>query len=96
MTPQSAEALALKALEFLVNSPDNLDGFMAVTGINGFELRERVEEPTVLAAVVDFMLKNEGLLIEFCNTASIRPRESQPGQGRWRPGTGPASPNRPR
>jgi hypothetical protein len=75
MTPQSAEALALKTLEFLANSPDNLDGFLAVTGINGYELRERAEEPVVLAAVVDFMLKNEGLLIEFCDTASIRSRD---------------------
>lgn len=75
MTPDTAEALALKALEFLANSPDNLDGFMAATGINGDELRERVEEPTVLAAVIDFMLKDERLLVEFCDTASIKPRD---------------------
>ena len=75
MTPSSAEAVALKALEFLANSPDNLDGFLAVTGINGYELRERAEEPVVLAAVVDFMLKDEGLLIQFCDAASIRARD---------------------
>jgi hypothetical protein len=75
MTPVTAEALALKALEFLVNSPNNLDGFMAVTGINGAELRDRLEEPAVLAAVIDFMLKNERLLIEFCETTSIGPRD---------------------
>ncbi len=75
MTPDAAEALALKALEFLANSPDNLDGFMAITGINGDELRARLEEPAVLAAVLDFMLKNEGLLVEFCDTASIKPRD---------------------
>ncbi|HEY4125557.1 MAG TPA: DUF3572 domain-containing protein [Rhizomicrobium sp.] len=75
MTPDAAEALALKVLEFLANSPDNLDGFMAATGINGDELRERLEEPTVLAAIIDFMLKDEGLLVEFCETASIRPRD---------------------
>jgi hypothetical protein len=75
MTPHSAEALALKALEFLANSPDNLDVFLSATGVNGSELLERAEEPAVLAAVVDFMLKDEGLLIEFCDTASIRPRD---------------------
>lgn len=75
MTPHSAEALALKALEFLANSPDNLGVFMAATGVNGSELLERAEEPAVLAAVVDFMLKDEGLLIEFCDTASTRPRD---------------------
>lgn len=75
MTPQSAEALALKALEFLANSPDNLDVFLSATGVNGSELLERAEEPAVLAAVVDFMLKDEGLLLEFCDTASIRPRD---------------------
>lgn len=75
MTPQSAEELALKALEFLANSPDNLGVFMGATGVNGSELLERAEEPAVLAAVVDFMLKDEGLLIQFCDTASIRPRD---------------------
>jgi len=75
MTPNAAEALALKALEFLANSPDNLEMFMAATGINGDELRARLEEPTVLAAIIDFMLKNEGLLVEFCDTTSIRARE---------------------
>jgi hypothetical protein len=75
MTPQSAEELALKTLEFLANSPDNLDVFLSATGVNGSELLERAEEPAVLAAVVDFMLKDEGLLIEFCDTASIRPRD---------------------
>lgn len=75
MTPKSAEALALKALEFLANSPDNLDAFLAATGINGYELRERVEEPAVLAAVIDFVLRNEQLLTDFCDAASIRPRD---------------------
>jgi hypothetical protein len=75
MTRQSAEALALKALEFLANSPDNLGVFLSATGVNGSELLERAEEPAVLAAVVDFMLKDEGLLLEFCDTASIRPRD---------------------
>lgn len=75
MTPQSAEAQALKALEFLANSPDNLEAFLAATGINGYELRERIEEPAVLAAVIDFVLRNEQLLTDFCDTASIRPRD---------------------
>jgi len=75
MTPQSAEELALKALGFLANSPDNLDAFLATTGINDLELRERAEEPVVLAAVLDFMLRNEQLLIDFCDGASIRARD---------------------
>ena len=75
MTAPSSDALALKALEFLANSPDNLGEFLAAAGINGLELRERVEEPAVLASVVDFILRNEGLLMEFCDTASIRPRD---------------------
>lgn len=75
MTPDAAEALALKVLEFLANSPDELEGFMATTGINADELRERLEEPTVLAAVTDFILKNEGLLVQFCDAASIKARD---------------------
>jgi hypothetical protein len=75
MTPASAEAIALKALEFLANSPDSLGLFMTITGVNADELRARAEEPVVLAGLLDFLLKNEGLLIEFCETASIRSRD---------------------
>ncbi|HTO40186.1 MAG TPA: DUF3572 family protein [Rhizomicrobium sp.] len=75
MTPDTAEALALKALEFLANSPDPLDSFMAASGINAGDLRDRLEEPAVLAEVVDFMLKNEPLLAEFCENSSARARD---------------------
>lgn len=75
MTPDTAETLALKALEFLINSPDPLDSFMSASGINAGDLKDRLGEPAVLAEVLDFMLRNEPLLIEFCENSSARARE---------------------
>lgn len=75
MAPESAEILALKTLEFLANSPDNLSAFLASTGINSYELRSRIGDPALLAAIVDFVLRNEEVLTEFCDAASVRPRD---------------------
>jgi len=75
MTPDTAEVLALKALEFLINSPDPLESFLSASGINPGDLKDRLGEPAVLAEVLDFMLKNEPLLIEFCENAPGRARD---------------------
>lgn len=75
MAPDLAEAIALKALKFLAESPDNLNGFQAASGINGLDLRNRIEDPQLLAGVIDFLLKNEELLIGFCQKTSTRPRD---------------------
>ena len=77
MTPASAEILALKGLAFLANSDAPLDRFMAITGAGAGELRERAGEPEFLAAVMDFLLSDEALLMSFCDIASIDPRELQ-------------------
>jgi hypothetical protein len=68
---QSAETIALKGLTFLVNAPDSLDRFLALSGTSGVELRERAEEPEFLAAVVDFLLTDEPLLTAFCEAESL-------------------------
>ncbi|HEV2560586.1 MAG TPA: DUF3572 domain-containing protein [Rhizomicrobium sp.] len=74
MNAASAEILALNALAFLVNSPEDLDRFMALSGIEPAMLRERAADPEFLAAVVDFLLVNEQLLKSFCEAEALDPR----------------------
>jgi hypothetical protein len=74
MNPASAEILALNALGFLVNSPEDLDRFMALSGVEPAMLRVRAAEPEFLAAVMDFLLANEKLLKDFCEAESLDPR----------------------
>jgi hypothetical protein len=71
MTQPAAEILALKGLAFLVNAPDSLERFLALSGTSGVELRARAEEPEFLAALMDFILTDEPLLTAFCEAESV-------------------------
>jgi hypothetical protein len=77
MTPANAEILALKGLAYLANSNEPLDRFIALSGTGTGELRDRAGEPEFLAAVIDFLLSDEVLLMAFCDGASIDPRDLQ-------------------
>jgi hypothetical protein len=77
MTPKNAEILALKGLAFLAHSEGPLDRFMALSGAGADELRDRAGEPEFLAAVMDFLMSDEELLVTFCEDASIDPRDLQ-------------------
>jgi hypothetical protein len=73
-TPDQAATLAINALGYLVNFEPELNRFMELSGARAETLRERVDEPEFLAAVLDFLLTNEELLIRFCETASVDAR----------------------
>ncbi|HEY1838126.1 MAG: DUF3572 domain-containing protein [Rhizomicrobium sp.] len=71
MTLDAAETLALKALAWLVNSPDDLGRFLNVSGCGTEELRRRASDPVFLAAVLAFLLSEDGLLGAFCEAESV-------------------------
>jgi len=75
MTPQTAEIIAFKALAFLVNLPDALARFLDLSGLDAATLRERAEEPEMLSAIIDFLLRDEELVIRFCGEESVPARD---------------------
>ena len=64
---EGAEALALKALEFLVGDEDLLPVFMGSTGAGADDLREGAGDPAFLGAVLDFIMMDDQWLIRFCD-----------------------------
>jgi hypothetical protein len=70
MTPDAAETLGLKALGWLVNSPDDLGRFLNASGCGTEELRTRASDPVFLAAVLEFLLSDDSLLGTFCEACS--------------------------
>ncbi|HXC56214.1 MAG TPA: DUF3572 domain-containing protein [Rhizomicrobium sp.] len=74
MTPQSAQTLALKALGFVANSQGGLERLMELSGLDLPTLRERAGEPEILASLLDFLLADEGLLVDFCDAEKIDAR----------------------
>ena len=71
MTPETAETLALQALGHLAGAQEDFDRFLTISGLDAASLRTRAAEPEVLGAVLDFLLRNEALLVDFCETASV-------------------------
>lgn len=75
MNSTEAETLALKALAFLAHSPEDIDRFVALSGVAPADLRARADEPEILAAVLDFLLTDDTRVTGFCEEAGIDPRE---------------------
>jgi hypothetical protein len=84
---ETAEMLAIQALAFLAEEPEQLSGFLAVTGIESADIREAAQQPDFLAGVLDHLLGNEKLLIAFAQSAGIDPAEIARARtalgGRW-------------
>ena len=75
MNLESAQTIALKALGFIANSEGALDRLMELSGLDRLTLRERAAEPEVLASLLDFLLQDEGLLVDFCQDESVDPKD---------------------
>jgi hypothetical protein len=71
MQSSAAETLALKVLAFLAGNGEALGRFLGLSGINPQDLRERADDPLVLAAVLDFLLGDDKLLLEFAQDEGV-------------------------
>lgn len=81
----SAEALALEALAWIAAQEELLDVFLGATGAGREALRDAVEDPEFLAAVLDFLLMDDAWVTGFaaalgCPPATVvRARQALPG-----------------
>ena len=55
----------MKALAFLAGDGEALNRLLALSGLHLEDLRERVDDPLLLAAVLDFLLGDDKLLFTF-------------------------------
>jgi Protein of unknown function (DUF3572) len=74
MHSSAAETLALKGLAFLAAEGETIDRFLEVSGIRPDDLRERADDPLVLAAVLDFLLADDKLLLAFAEGEGVDPK----------------------
>ena len=74
MTPEKAEILALEALAWLAGRHDDITRFLAVSGMETTDLRQAAGERDFLVSLLDFLLANEPLLLDFCQDASMSPQ----------------------
>ena len=75
MPRDRAELIAAEALQFISSDEDRLARFLGLTGIDGAAIRDHVGEPTFLAGVLDYLLSDETLLLEYVETVGLTPEE---------------------
>jgi hypothetical protein len=74
-TEEGAEILALQALGWLAGDEARLSRFLALSGLDPATLRATADHRDTQRAVMDFLLSDEELLLDFCEIAQIRPRD---------------------
>lgn len=67
------EALALRAAGFVIANRPALDSFLVEAGLSAAELSQRPIEPRHLAAVLDFLIAHEAVLLEFARRVDLPP-----------------------
>jgi hypothetical protein len=73
MSPERAEILGLEALAWLAADPDGLARFQSQSGVDAADLRTAAGSPELGAAILDFLLLHEDLLIAFCESSGTEP-----------------------
>jgi hypothetical protein len=65
--------LALRALAATLAEPRRAERFLALTGLDADELRTRLGDPGLLAAVLDFLESHEPDLIAVAGDMDVEP-----------------------
>jgi hypothetical protein len=69
----SAQSLAVEALGFIAADPDRLSRFLGLTGLGPDNLRHAAADPAFLGSVLDYVIADEKLLVEFAADAGVKP-----------------------
>lgn len=89
----AAQELAVEALLYLADRPELTEALLASTGLQAQDLRRAAAEPEFCLHVLDFLVEDDALVIEFAEAANIRPEQvmtartalAGPGSYGWEP-----------
>jgi Protein of unknown function (DUF3572) len=71
---EEAEAIAVSALTYLSETPELMQRFLALTGIEASGIRQAAAEPHFFAGVLKFFLAHEPTLLAFCTARGVEPQ----------------------
>lgn len=75
MTRESAEMLAIGALQYLAGDERLIGRFLALTGTSVDDLREAADSPSFLSGVLDHLMGDEPTLLAFAASAGHEPTD---------------------
>ncbi|MGB3447122.1 MAG: DUF3572 domain-containing protein [Xanthobacteraceae bacterium] len=70
---QIAEIVAIQALSFVAAEPERLGLFLAESGLGPDTLRSAATDPQFLAAVLDFVLRDDAMVKAFAISVELDP-----------------------
>ncbi len=79
---EEPETLALRALVWTLAEPERAERLLAVTGIDPADLRDRLGDPVVLGATLQFLLAHEADLVACADGLDVRPQALADAAGR--------------
>ncbi|HEY0312832.1 MAG TPA: DUF3572 domain-containing protein [Allosphingosinicella sp.] len=73
--PHDPEALALSALGWVLSDGERAQRLLSLTGLTPDDLRERLGNPSVLAAILGFLEAHEPDLVGCAEALEVRPAD---------------------
>ena len=68
-----AQTMALNALVWVLHDPDRADRFLALTGLDGDDIRSRINDPALLDGVIAFLEAHEPDLVACAKALDVGP-----------------------
>jgi mannose-1-phosphate guanylyltransferase len=78
MTAEEAETIGARALLFFVSDETRLTGFLNATGLTLEDIRSRAAEPALMAALLEYLMTGEAMVVTFATDHAIGPERVQP------------------
>jgi hypothetical protein len=72
-TPNDASALALRALTAVLSDQRLAERFLSLSGIDPPDLRQRADDPVLLAALLRFLEAHEPDLVAIAEDLGVKP-----------------------
>ncbi len=73
LSRDEAESLALQALGWLATDFQRLGQFLGETGLSPETVRKAAADPAFLTSVLDYLVRNETVLVEFASEHGYEP-----------------------
>ncbi len=77
LSVDAAEEMAISALAYLSNTPDLMQRFLALSGIEATQIRAVASEPHFFSGVLKFFLAHEPTLLQYCEATGTLPQSMQ-------------------
>ena len=74
ISADEAHSIAIRALSFVASDAALLPRFLALTGIEGHQIRQAAAEPGFLGGVLGFILAHEPTLMAFAESTGTAPQ----------------------